>query len=106
MVTDDDDKLVGILTPKDVAYRVIAPGLDIDRTLVLDVATPDPDVSFFLNYFNTSHTGHNGGQGSVGSAAQTTRWELPAPARDRRWARSWRRGRDGRGVLYDGWPKQ
>jgi len=44
VATDEDGALVGILTPKDVAYRVIAQGLDMDTTLVCDVATPDPDV--------------------------------------------------------------
>jgi CBS domain-containing protein len=40
----EDDALKGILTVNDMAYRVIAEGLDPDKTLLGEVMTPDPDT--------------------------------------------------------------
>ena len=38
----ENDKLIGIFTERDVAYRVLAAGLDIAETRVREVMTPDP----------------------------------------------------------------
>ena len=38
----ENDKLIGIFTERDVAYRVVAAGLDIAATRVREVMTPDP----------------------------------------------------------------
>jgi CBS domain-containing protein len=50
-VVDETERLIGILTDRDVAVRVVGRGLDADRTLVGDVAstevavlTPDHDL--------------------------------------------------------------
>ncbi len=40
----EDDALKGILTVNDMTYRVIAEGLDPDKTLLGEVMTPDPDT--------------------------------------------------------------
>ena len=38
----DDDTLLGILTERDIVWRVVAEGLDIDATKVTDVMTGNP----------------------------------------------------------------
>jgi CBS domain-containing protein len=40
----EDEVLTGILTVNDMTYRVIAEGLDPDKTLLGEVMTPDPDT--------------------------------------------------------------
>ncbi len=40
----EDEALKGILTVNDMTYRVIAEGLDPDKTLLGAVMTPDPDT--------------------------------------------------------------
>ncbi len=40
----EDEVLKGILTVNDMTYRVIAEGLDPDKTLLGEVMTPDPDT--------------------------------------------------------------
>lgn len=40
----EDETLKGILTVNDMTYRVIAEGLDPDKTLLGEVMTPDPDT--------------------------------------------------------------
>ncbi len=40
----EDEALKGILTVNDMTYRVIAKGLDPDKTLLGEVMTPDPDT--------------------------------------------------------------
>ena len=40
----DDDRLVGIFTERDLAYRVVARGLDAQTTPLADVMTPAPDT--------------------------------------------------------------
>jgi CBS domain-containing protein len=40
----EDEALKGILTVNDMTYRVIAGGLDPDKTLLGEVMTPDPDT--------------------------------------------------------------
>jgi CBS domain-containing protein len=40
----EGDVLKGILTVNDMTYRVIAEGLDPDKTLLREVMTPDPDT--------------------------------------------------------------
>ena len=42
LLTDSNGILSGILTDKDVAFRVVAKGLDPNRTIVTDVMTPNP----------------------------------------------------------------
>ncbi|KAJ1664299.1 hypothetical protein IW140_003035 [Coemansia sp. RSA 1813] len=42
LVVDDDERLAGIFTAKDVAFRVVAEGLDARSTHVRDIATRDP----------------------------------------------------------------
>ena len=42
LVVNDEGSLVGILTDKDIAYRVVAEGLDIRTTTVNAVMTPEP----------------------------------------------------------------
>ena len=39
----EDETLKGILTVNDMTYRVIAEGLDPEKTLLVEVMTPDPD---------------------------------------------------------------
>ncbi|KAG6828686.1 hypothetical protein H0H87_001265, partial [Tephrocybe sp. NHM501043] len=46
LVVDDDTGLSGIVTAKDLAYRVIADGLDPRTTIVRQVMTPDPTVAW------------------------------------------------------------
>lgn len=38
----DDGRLVGVLTERDIVFRVVAAGLDIDQTKVGRVMTPNP----------------------------------------------------------------
>jgi CBS domain-containing protein len=40
----EDEALKGILTVNDMTYRVIARGLDPDKTLLGEVMSPDPDT--------------------------------------------------------------
>ncbi len=40
----DDERLIGILTERDIVFRVVAPGLDAATTCARDVMTPDPHV--------------------------------------------------------------
>jgi CBS domain-containing protein len=40
----EDEALKGILTVNDMTYRVIAEGLDPDKTLLGEVMSPDPDT--------------------------------------------------------------
>ncbi len=40
----EDEALKGILTVNDMTYRVIAAGLDPDKTLLGEVMTPNPDT--------------------------------------------------------------
>lgn len=40
----EDEALKGILTVNDMTYRVIAEGLDPDKTLLAEIMTPDPDT--------------------------------------------------------------
>ena len=40
----EDEALKGILTVNDMTYRVIAEGLDPDKTLLGEIMTPDPDT--------------------------------------------------------------
>jgi CBS domain-containing protein len=42
LAVNQNGNLVGILTDKDIAFRVVAEGLDIRTTSVQDVMTPDP----------------------------------------------------------------
>ncbi|ORX73239.1 CBS-domain-containing protein [Linderina pennispora] len=42
LVVDDDERLAGIFTAKDVAFRVVAEGLDARTTQVREIATRDP----------------------------------------------------------------
>ncbi|KAJ1677654.1 hypothetical protein EV182_005709, partial [Spiromyces aspiralis] len=42
LVVDEDERLSGIFTAKDVAYRVVAEGLNARSTLVRDIATANP----------------------------------------------------------------
>ncbi|KAG0223392.1 hypothetical protein BGW41_005604 [Actinomortierella wolfii] len=42
LVIDDDQHLVGIMTDKDLAFRVVAEGLDIRSTLLSQVMTKNP----------------------------------------------------------------
>ncbi|KAG6917745.1 hypothetical protein DXG01_001283 [Tephrocybe rancida] len=44
LVVDEDEGLSGIVTAKDIAYRVIADGLDPRTMTVRQVMTPDPTV--------------------------------------------------------------
>jgi CBS domain-containing protein len=39
-----DKRLVGIVTERDITYRVVARGLDAQSTRLADVMTQDPDV--------------------------------------------------------------
>jgi CBS domain-containing protein len=38
------DALVGIITERDIVFRVVAAKLSPDKTRIIDVMTPDPDV--------------------------------------------------------------
>jgi CBS domain-containing protein len=40
----EDEALKGIITVNDMTYRVIAEGLNPDKTLLGEVMTPDPDT--------------------------------------------------------------
>ena len=44
VVVDDDGRLRGIVTERDVARRVVAQELDVRHTRLADIMTPDPDV--------------------------------------------------------------
>ncbi len=44
LVMDDDDKLEGIVTERDLTRRVIADGKTPQDTLLGDIMTPDPDT--------------------------------------------------------------
>jgi CBS domain-containing protein len=43
MVLDDEGRPVGILTDRDLATRVVAPGLDPNATVVRDIMTKSPE---------------------------------------------------------------
>ena len=43
LVVDNDDEIIGIITPKDVLMRVVAQGKSHDVTGVFSVMTPNPD---------------------------------------------------------------
>jgi CBS domain-containing protein len=40
----DDERLVGIFTERDIAFRVVARGLDAQTTRLVEVMTPAPDT--------------------------------------------------------------
>jgi CBS domain-containing protein len=40
----EDEALKGILTVNDMTYRVVAEGLDPDKTLLREIMTPDPNT--------------------------------------------------------------
>ncbi|PVV00386.1 hypothetical protein BB560_002091 [Smittium megazygosporum] len=42
LVIDREDRLAGIFTAKDIAFRVVAEGKNIYSTIIKDIATPDP----------------------------------------------------------------
>lgn len=44
MLVLTDGRLAGIVTPKDVLMRVVAKGLNPDRTRVSAIMTPNPDT--------------------------------------------------------------
>ncbi|MDD9877947.1 MAG: CBS domain-containing protein [Magnetovibrio sp.] len=44
IVVDNDDKLIGIITERDLTQRVLAAGLDGQATKVGDVMTANPDT--------------------------------------------------------------
>jgi CBS domain-containing protein len=44
LVTEGGDRLVGIFTGRDAVCRVLAEGLNVDRTQLADVITRDPDT--------------------------------------------------------------
>ena len=44
IVVIEDDRLVGIFTERDVVFRVVAPGLDPEATVLAEVMTPDPST--------------------------------------------------------------
>jgi len=46
LVLDEDDEVVGILTPKDILCRVVAHNKSPDLTAVMSVMTPNPDSVF------------------------------------------------------------
>ncbi|KDO28056.1 hypothetical protein SPRG_20216 [Saprolegnia parasitica CBS 223.65] len=61
LVVDEDKRLIGILTPKDVMTRVIAPGLSLTTTRVSKVMTADPDAAVsgttIMDAFHIMHDG-------------------------------------------------
>lgn len=44
LVITADEKLTHIFTERDLLMRVVAPGLDPDKTALIDVATSEPDT--------------------------------------------------------------
>ena len=44
VVISDDGKLSGIVTERDLTQRVLAKGLDPDKTTIGDIMTKDPDT--------------------------------------------------------------
>jgi CBS domain-containing protein len=44
VVVTEDDRLVGILTERDISAKVVAEGLDAEQVPVSDVMTPNPDT--------------------------------------------------------------
>lgn len=46
LVMDVNDKLMGILTPKDLLTRISAKGLNPDKVLISEVMTPNPETVF------------------------------------------------------------
>lgn len=38
----DDGELKGVMSERDLVYRIVAAGLDADKTKVSDIMTPDP----------------------------------------------------------------
>jgi CBS domain-containing protein len=43
-VTDDDGKLIGIVTERDVVFRGVAAGLDTTVSTIADIMTANPDT--------------------------------------------------------------
>ncbi|MGB0695016.1 MAG: CBS domain-containing protein [Rhodospirillaceae bacterium] len=43
MMVVEDDKLIGIMTERDITVRLVAKGLNAAKTQVKDIMTPDPD---------------------------------------------------------------
>jgi CBS domain-containing protein len=44
LVTEDDQRLVGIFTGRDAVHRVLAEGKSPERTTLAEVMTPGPDT--------------------------------------------------------------
>jgi CBS domain-containing protein len=44
ILVSDDDKLLGIVTERDLTTKVIAGGLDPETTSLMQVMTPNPDI--------------------------------------------------------------
>ncbi len=44
VVTDDKDKLIGIVTERDMTHRVVAKGLDTGTATVSEIMTENPDT--------------------------------------------------------------
>ena len=44
VVTDDKDKLIGIVTERDMTHRVVAKGLDTSTATVSEIMTENPDT--------------------------------------------------------------
>ena len=42
IIVIEEEKLVGIITERDIVFRVVAPGLDLLATRIGDVMTPSP----------------------------------------------------------------
>ena len=62
MVVEDDGRLLGIFTERDALFRVLAGGLDPDRTTVGEVMTADPTtISPDRPVVHALHLMHDGG---------------------------------------------
>ncbi len=44
VVIDSNDKLIGIVTERDLTQRVLAPGVDSQNTIISEIMTADPDT--------------------------------------------------------------
>ena len=44
IVTDSDNKLIGIVTERDVVFRCVAGGLDSNSSTISDIMTANPDT--------------------------------------------------------------
>jgi len=65
LVVDEDEKLAGIVTERDLLVNVMGKQLDPAKTLAKDVMTPDPEalrasdpVAFALNLMHFGHFRH------------------------------------------------